>query len=178
MKKTSFIVLLCFLSTIVAGQIKKIAPNNSVAFKIKNAGIKVDGSFTGLKGTIAFDPNALDKSYFDVSIESKTVYTGTNARDAHLKKEEYFHVEKYPEIRFKSKKIERTKTGFVTTGSLTLKGVTKEIKIPFTYLEKDSEGLFTGSFTINRLDYGVGTSSWILSEEATIILTIKVLNTP
>ena len=109
-------------------------------------------------------------------IETKTVQTGNNSRDGHLKKKEYFDVETSPEMRFQSKKIEPTKSGYVATGNLTIKGNVKEIKIPFTYSEKDREGIFNGTFVINRLDYGVGVSSWILSDNVTIILKIKVSN--
>ena len=174
MKRTVLILIVCLFSTFAWGQVKKIAPDNKVVFKIKNAGVKVDGSFTGLTGTIVFDPKTLEKSYFDVNLEVKTINTDINARDNHLRKAEYFDAEKYPLISFKSKKIERTKTGFVTTGLLTIKGTIKEIKIPFSYSEANSNGLFNGILTLNRLDYKVGESSWILSDEVTIFLSIKV----
>ena len=176
MKKINIVLILLFFSITVFGQNKKIVPENTVQFKIKNAGLSVNGSFKGLAGTIVFYADKLAESFFEVSIDAKTVNTGNNSRDGHLKKKEYFDVETYPKINFKSKKIEATKTGYLTTGYLTIKGKVKEISILFTYTEKNSEGLFTGSFVLNRLDYGVGESSWILSDEVTILLNIKVVN--
>ncbi len=176
MKKVNFLLLLILFSTAVFGQNKKILPENIVQFKIKNAGLSVDGSFKGLAGTILFDPTKLAESSFEVSIDTKTINTGNSSRDGHLKKKDYFDVDAYPKISFKSKKIEATKTGYMTTGNLTIKGKTKEIPLLFTYTEKNSEGVFTGSFVLNRLDFGVGESSWILSDEATILLNIKVVN--
>ncbi|HVD97883.1 MAG TPA: YceI family protein [Cytophagaceae bacterium] len=174
MRSLIFILLNVFALSSFA-QTRKITPDNIVSFKIKNAGIKVDGSFSGLQGTIVFDPKNLAQSSFDVSIKSATVNTGIEARDTHLKKEEYFNAVNYPTINFRSKKIEMTSSGFVTTGTLSIKGKTKEIKIPFTFSENNGEGIFNGSFTINRLDFGVGESSWILSDEATVVLAIKTL---
>jgi polyisoprenoid-binding protein YceI len=156
-------------------QAKKIKPESStIFFVIKNAGISMDGSFGGLKGKIIFNPEKPAETLLDVSIESKTVVTGNNTRDNHLRKEEYFNVKKYPEINFRSKKTEKTTDGYITTGDLTIKGKTKEIKIPFTYSEVQKTGTFRGSFTINRLDYEVGNSSWILSNDVTINLNIEV----
>jgi polyisoprenoid-binding protein YceI len=176
MKKRNLILILFLFSTVVLGQNKKIVPENVIQFKIKNAGLSVDGSFKGLSGTIVFDANKPTESSFEVSLDAKTVNTGNNSRDGHLKKKDYFDVETYPKIGFKSKKTEATKTGYLTTGNLTIKGKTKEITILFTYSEKNSEGLFTGNVVLNRLDFGVGESSWILSDEVTILLNIKVLN--
>lgn len=178
MKKHILLLLIGFIASglPLAAQTKKIAPGNLVNFVIKNAGLKVDGSFSGLQGTIVFDEKALDQSSFEVSIDAKSISTGTTARDNHLRKEEYFYVEKYPAIRFKSSKIERTKAAFLVTGNLYIKGKTKQISFPFTYTEKNNEGTFNGSFTINRRDFDVGGSSWIMADEATILLTIKVTN--
>ncbi len=176
MNKVVFILAFSLISSLVSGQAKKILPDNPVAFKIKNAGIKVDGSFTGLKGTLFFNSKELSNAYFDVTIDAATINTGTSARDTHLKKAEYFDVEKYSKISFKSKKIDATKTGYAATGTLSIKGKSKEITIPFTYQEKNNEGVFNGNFTINRLDFGVGESSWILSDEVSILLNIKVVN--
>ncbi len=176
MKKVMFLSLLLFCSTIVFGQNKKIQPENEILFKIKNSGISVEGKFKGLAGVIIFDTKNIATSLIDVSIDAKTINTDNNTRDGHLKKKEYFDVESFPKILFQSKKIELTKSGYLATGNLTMKGKTKEIKIPFIYSEKGNEGVFNGSFNLNRLDYGVGSSSWILSDNATITLTIKVLN--
>ena len=177
MKTIKLILLLLLVPiTLLFGQNKKIAPENEVLFKIKNSGITIDGKFKGVSGTIFFDPKDISTSSLNVSIETKTVNTGNNSRDGHLKKKDYFDVETFPKITFQSKKIEPTKSGYVATGNLTIKGKVKEIKIPFTYSETGSEGIFNGTFTINRLDYGVGESSWILSDNATITLKIKVSN--
>jgi polyisoprenoid-binding protein YceI len=176
MKKVKIIFLLLAICSSLYGQTKKIAPDNEVQFKIKNSGLTVDGSFKGLMGSIVFDTKDLSKSSFSVNIDATTVHTGNNSRDGHLKKKEYFDVANFPKISFQSKKFDYTKSGFMVTGNLTIKGIVKEIKIPFTYTEKNYEGLFSGSFKINRLDYNVGESSWILSDEATILLNIKVTN--
>jgi polyisoprenoid-binding protein YceI len=176
MKKRNLLLLLLIFSITVFGQNKKILPENIVQFKIKNAGLSVEGSLKGLTGTIVFDPAKLATSSFEVSVDTKTINTGNDSRDGHLKKKDYFDVETYPKISFKSKKIEATKTGYLATGNLTIKDKTKEIPLLFTYTEKNSQGVFTSSFVLNRLDFGVGESSWILSDDVTISLNIKVVN--
>jgi len=177
MKKFKVTLAVLLFGTTLFGQInKKIAEGNEVLFKIKNSGLTVDGSFKGLTGKILFDTKNLSESSFDISIETKTVQTGNNSRDGHLRKKDYFDVENFPKISFQSKKIDYTKSGFLVTGNLMIKGKVKEIKIPFTYTEQNKEGIFSGFFKINRLDFGVGESSWILSDEATIELNIKVTN--
>ncbi len=175
MKKILLCVICCFLIGISSGQSKKILPESTVRFTIKNAGIKVAGDFSGVNGTISFDPSKHAASFFDVSLEAKTVHTGNSTRDGHLRKKEYFDVTSYPKIYFKSTKTERTKTGFLVTGTLTIKGKSKEIAIPFGYKEEINEASFNGSFQVNRLDFGVGESSWVLADDVTVSLIIKVL---
>ena len=148
-----------------------------ITFKIKNFGLSVEGSFTGLKGTIQFDPNDLAASKFDVSIKAASINTGIKLRDKHLKKEEYFNAENFSEIRFVSTHIEastQTRTYFIT-GKLTLKKTTKEIRFEFT-MQKQSEGLlFKGEFPLNRRDYEIGGNSFSLSDVLTVYLNVNVL---
>jgi polyisoprenoid-binding protein YceI len=88
-----------------------------------------------------------------------------------LRSDDYFDVAKYPKIKMKSSKIEKQKDGsFIGTFNLTVKSTTKAIKLPFTF----QNNTFVGKFTINRQDYGVGKGSWVLSDNATIALTVKV----
>ena len=168
----------CCLS--ISGWSQNFQPTDegsSVTFKINNFGLSVEGSFTGLKGTIQFDPNDLPASKFDVSIKAASINTGINLRDKHLKKEEYFDAENFSEIRFVSTRIEASaQTGkYVITGKLTVKKTTKEIRFEFTS-QKQSEGLlFKGAFPLNRRDYEIGGKSFSLSDVLTVYLNVNVL---
>ncbi|WP_338768166.1 YceI family protein [Bernardetia sp. ABR2-2B] len=150
---------------------------SSVTFKIKNAGIGVDGSFKGFQGTVDFNPDDLASSKFDVSVESKTVDTDNNTRDNHLREEEYFGVEKHPKISMKSTKIEKVSDGkYKATFNLTLKGKTKAVSFPFSYDKTTTGYKLKGSFEIDRRDYGVGGSSWILSDDVKVYIDLEVKN--
>lgn len=143
-----------------------------IKFKIKNAGFNVDGVFTGLQTKITFDQKLIDKCYILASVESKTINTGNSARDGHLKKPDYFDVIKYPKIILESNRITFDATQkYKGIFKLTIKNKTKEIEIPFTVIEKEGKATFEGKFTINRRDFDVGGSSFILAD--TVELVIK-----
>ena len=165
-----------FISTIgLFGQTYTPADNGSkVHFVIKNFGIVTGGDFSGLSGSIKFDPANLAASEFDVSVDSKTVDTDIEGRDHDLRKADYLDVENFPKITIKSTKISKTnKDGyFYMFGNLTIKGVTKEIKFPFTAAAKDGGYLFEGSFKINRRDFNVGRSSLSLADDLTVSLAV------
>jgi len=106
---------------------------SKVRFVIKNFGINTGGTFEGLAGTIVFDPANLAGASFNVSVDAKSVDTDVEARDNHLRKEEYFDVEKYPKLSFRSTKITTTnKEGYLFMfGVITIKNISKEISFPF-----------------------------------------------
>jgi polyisoprenoid-binding protein YceI len=147
---------------------------SEVKFKIKNFGVAVSGSFNGLKGHIQFDPAKLAAGSFDVTVQSNTVNTGIGLRDKHLKKEDYFGVDKFPQVQIKSTKISASnKEGWLFFyGTLTMKGVTKDISFPFEAKEQNGGYHFNGEFKINRRDYGVGGNSISLSDNLTVILNV------
>lgn len=146
---------------------------SSVQFKIKNFGFSVTGSFKGLQGNISFDPNNLAASHLEVSIDAKTINTGIDARDKHLRKSDYFDVENYPQIKFVSVKISpSTKSGTLFIfGKLTIKNVTKDISFPFTAVPAENGYLFKGEFKINRRDFKVGGGSTI-SDNLAVMLSV------
>lgn len=145
---------------------------SKVTFEIANTGLNtVEGSFTGMNGTLQFDENNLGSSSFNVCINASTINTGNKSRDKHLKNEDFFDVEKYPTICFKSESISQSSFGFVAKGSLTMHGITKAIEIPFVYKNQT----FTGNFFIKRLDYGVGPNSgFSVGKEVEIQITCKI----
>ncbi len=148
--------------------------DGAVKFSIKNLGIATAGNFKGLKGSIQFNVINLAASSFTVSVDAATLNTGINARDNHLKKEEYFDVNEYPSITFASTKIERSATQgtFIVNGNINIKGVSKSISFPFTAIEQNGGYLFSGSFKLNRRDFKVGGNSITLSDNLTVSLAV------
>jgi polyisoprenoid-binding protein YceI len=145
-----------------------------VHFVIKNFGAKTGGNFTGLKGSIVFDPKNLAISNFNVSVNSTTINTDNNTRDKHLRKSEYFNVAAYPLITFVSTKIsESTTVGrYFVVGNITIKGITKVVQFGFSATPSTTGYVFKGEFEINRRDYGVGGSSFSLSDNLKVSLDI------
>lgn len=180
MKKILFITLsllsLAFVAQTTSTQSQEwVVSSSIIKFKIKNAGITVDGTFSGLNAKIFFDGSKSFGNSIDATIDSKTVNTNSGSRDGHLKKAEYFDVNTFPTINMKATLFAKEKDGsFKGYFKLTLKGKTKDVIIPFTFIEKDGKAILKGSFTINRLDYGVGESSMILSDNAKIMIELNV----
>jgi len=174
MKKIGLIVSLAFL-VMGFGNAQTIDSDKSVVnFSILNMKVRtVEGTFTGMKGEISFDETDLANSSFKVSIEATTVNTENEKRDDHLRNEDFFHVEEYPMISFESSSIKNTSEGFMTTGMLSMHGVSKEVAFPFTFIENQ----FRGTLEINRFDYkiGEGTSTSSVDETASLEI-IAVVN--
>src|SRR6267142_6596666 len=108
----------------------QIDPAHTAAqFAVKHLMIStVRGEFKGVTGTVNWDDADITKSTIDVTIETKTVTTGEEKRDQHLKSPDFFDVEKFPSMTFKSKKVESAGAEKLkVTGDLTIHGVTKEV---------------------------------------------------
>ncbi|MEL6671455.1 MAG: YceI family protein [Bacteroidota bacterium] len=146
------------------------ADQTKVDFVIKNAGLNVDGNFSEVKAEIRFAPDQLSTSKISAFIQVKSVSTGIGMRDKSLKDTDYFDAEKFPQMTFVSTSIRKAKSGYIASGKLTIKGVSKNVEIPFQF---DNE-VFSGKLTLDRLDYGVGSSSWIMGDEVKISLRVPV----
>ena len=137
-------------------------------YSVKFTGKKVDGIFKGLKADINFNENELGKSKITASIDASTTNTGSGMMNKHAKSEDGLNAEKFPSITFESSSITKTTTGFEAIGKLTLKGITKEIKLPFTF----SNETFNGKFAVVPKEYGVTRGG--TPDEITIELNIPV----
>ncbi len=169
MKKYLLSLCLVFLMAFSVIELKPVDADGSVTFTIKNFGINTKGEFKGLKGTINWDAANPANSSFNVSVDVNTINTGIELRDNDLKKESYFNATKYPTINFISTAVS---SGSVT-GNLTIKGVTKQITIPFTATSSENGYLFEGNFSINRKDFGVGGGSFALSGHVDVALKVR-----
>ncbi|MDE3124607.1 MAG: YceI family protein [Bacteroidota bacterium] len=178
--KNMFALVCCmFLATMLSAQI--MHPDDAaskILFTIKNFGINTTGSFSGLKGEIIVNEQDCSKDYFNVTVNAATVNTGIGARDHHLRSIDYFNVSQFPSIQFISEAVQLSKSDRQcwVTGKLTIKGITKIIAFPFTVIHEAMGYRLQGQFSINRLDYGVGTSSWVLANS--LIVQLNVLAIP
>lgn len=133
-----------------------------VGFRVTHMGlVEVPGNFKEFRGTIDFNPVSVKSSTVEFSAFVKSIDTRINGRDNHLKSKDFFELENYPEISFKSTRLKKKGKGFKVYGNLTIKGVTKEIMIPFRIFGpiKDQGGVvkmgIQGETTINRSDFNV-----------------------
>lgn len=116
---------------------------------------KVHGTFTAMEGHIHFNSSKISDSHMEVCIDPATVNTGSEKRDKHLKNEDFFDVERYPEICFNATEIKKTNEGYLAIGKLQMHGISKTVEIPFKYNGQH----ISADFVINRLDYKVGEST-------------------
>ncbi|WP_345954499.1 YceI family protein [Mucilaginibacter sp. PAMB04168] len=173
MKKLSFIIALLITAHSFA-QTKQTVTKSAVNYEIKNLGIKTTGKLGGLQADIIFDKANLATSTIEATIDVNTIDSDNAMRDNHLKAEDYFDVEHYPKIVMKSTAFKhRGGNNFVGNFNMTIKGKTKPVEVPFTYIESANAGLFKGSFKINRHDFGVGGKSMVLADEATVDLVVE-----
>ena len=149
-----------------------IDPDHSVAvFSIRHMMIaNVHGHFNKIKGTIYFDPDDVIHSSVEVSIDVSSICTGIKKRNEHLCSPDFFDVEKYPEILFKSTKVESTGSrGCNVNGDLTIHGVTKPVTLKAEYFGpiKSPFGATSLGFSvttrINREDFGI---TWNMDMES------------
>jgi polyisoprenoid-binding protein YceI len=174
MFKTALLVAGAFLVT--AFTIVFANWNIDADYTIKFSGRKAEGTFSGLKGTIRFDPDSLSTAYINVTVDAATIKTGNNLKDKHARGSSWFDVEKYPEIKFTSSAFSKQGDTTIVTGTLELHGVQKEVVIPFTFINENNKGLFAGRFTINRKDYGIkGTAlGFSVGDEFEVTLRVPV----
>lgn len=139
-----------------------------IGFSIKYMGFaKVRGRFTDFSGTFRFVEKDITKSSATIIIKAKSISTDLEMRDNDLRSSNWFDVEKYPAIKFQTKRIIKNGNIAEAIGDLTIKDITKEVKLRMdscSGLQKDARAdhqvVFTGGTTINRKDYGVAGEKW------------------
>jgi len=181
--RTLFAVLALAALPALAQDAYKIDPVHSeVSFKIRHLLAKAGGRFTKFSGTIKVDAADIGRSSVEVSIDATSIATDNEGRDKHLKSADFFDVEKFPSITFKSTSVKEVAKGKLeVTGDFTLRGVTKRITIPITNAGSQPgmkpgtvvAGFIDGAVTINRNDYGIKYGPGVLGDEVAISLNIE-----
>ena len=138
-----------------------------VGFSVRHFFSQVPGSFKEFSGTMKLDTANLDASSVDATIQTTSIFTNNDRRDNHLRSADFFEVDKYPTITFKSTKVipGKSESNFQVVGDLTIRGITKPATLDVEYngsgpvgIQGNSLGMqagFTASTTVNRKDYGI-----------------------
>lgn len=176
------VVTLAFARAAIAETYKVDPVHSSIVFRIGHLNVShVYGRFNGATGIIEFDPAAGDKTSLDVQVESRNIDTANPQRDKHLRSADFFDVEKFPVISFKSTSAKPAAQGaYEVTGDLTLNGVTKPVTVTLknTGTGQDPQGKtrigFETQFTINRTEYGMKTFPGV-ADEVQLLIALEAI---
>ena len=160
--------------------------HSEAIFQVRHLVTRVRGRFSDFEGTIVLDEANPEQSSVEFTIQATSIDTNEPDRDKHLRSEDFFAVEQFKTITFKSKRIaKRGSDTFDVVGDLAIRGVTKEITLPVTHLGKakdpwgnDKVG-FETEITINRKDFGLKwnapleTGGFLVGDEVKVSLSIQ-----
>jgi len=163
--------------------------HSELGFKIKHLMItNVSGSFNNFQGEVETEGEDFSTAQINVTVDMASISTNNEQRDEHLRNSDFFEVENHPELTFKSTRIEKVDSDtFTLNGELTLKGITKPVKLNVEYngVTKDPWGGERAGFVItgkiNRSDWGVNfngvleTGGLMLGEEVKINSEVQLV---
>ncbi|HYX73955.1 MAG TPA: YceI family protein [Steroidobacteraceae bacterium] len=142
---------------------------SSLEFSFLQAGAQNKGRFRTLQVSFDFSPENLAASRLDVTVETNSLDTGDQERDDTLRSADLLAVSKFPQAHFAAARIERTAAGYDAIGKLTIRGVTRDARIPFTFKAATENGApvgyMSGKTSLRRLDYGVGQGDWKATDQ-------------
>ena len=162
-----------------AGNFEVDKDHSKVGFAVKHMVIStVTGFFNDYQVDLNFNESKMEESSVTAAIQTASITTSNEKRDAHLKSKDFFSVEEFPVIKFVSAKVIKSGEGYIAVGDLTMRNVTKRVEMPFKIMGvlKDPWGNtragFEAHLSINRQDYGV---SWsMVLDQGGLIVDDKV----
>ena len=160
--------------------------HSEATFQVRHLVTRVRGRFSEFEGTIAFDEAHPEGSSAEFTMQAASIDTSEPDRDKHLRSEDFFFVEQFPTITFKSTEAEKvSQNEFRVVGDLTIRGVSRPVTLEATYLgsAKDPWGNLKAGFeartAINRKDFGLNwnaaleTGGFLVGDEVKIELSIQ-----
>lgn len=161
--------------------------HSNLNFQITHFFTPVNGKFHDYTSEIYFSPDNLEESSINVEVMVGSIDTNNEKRDGHLQSDDFFNAEKYPKMTFKSSKItSEGNNNFIAHGQLTIKDVTKDVKLPFTLLgvkdhpmkENTKVAGIKGNLKIDRTTYDVGVGDWaataVVGDEVDISFALEL----
>jgi polyisoprenoid-binding protein YceI len=171
-RAASLLVLLCSAAAAADAPVTHYVldpAKSTLEFTFTQAGAQNKGRFRHFQTQFDFAPDNLPASRLEVSIDITSVDTGDQERDDTLRDMELFAVKKFPQARFSASQILKTAGGYEAVGKLTIRDVSREIHLPFTFRTATeagtSVGYMSGKTQLKRLEYGVGQGDWKATDQ-------------
>lgn len=136
------------------------ASHSSVGFSIRHFVTTVPGSFNEFSGTVVYDAENPSASTFEMTVQAASIDTRQSDRDKHLRSPDFFDVEQFPTLTFKSTSVAGSGDKLAVTGDFTLRGITQRLTVPVEVLGTVNTPMgvrsgFAAEFTIHRKDFGI-----------------------
>jgi polyisoprenoid-binding protein YceI len=142
---------------------------SSLEFTFLQAGARNKGRFTRFPVSFDFSPANPATGRLEVTVEMGSLDTGDQERDEALRGADLFAVAKFPQAHYTATQFTKTAAGYEAVGQLTLRGVTRELRVPFTFRTASENavavGYMSGKTTLRRLDFGVGQGDWKATDQ-------------
>ena len=171
--------LVCTANTAVAAPWKIDAAKSRLTFEAEQAGEPFTGEFKKFTPVIEFDPAHPERGTINVTIDIASITTEDKDRHEALPTDDWFAAKKFPTAKFTSTSIShdpvtKTDTGnYLAKGKLTIRGISKDITLPFSLKPMANHTLATGSLTLHRKDFGIGQGTWQSEEWVKNAVTVR-----
>jgi polyisoprenoid-binding protein YceI len=162
--------------------------HSEVQFQVRHLVTKVRGRFTDFSGAVRFDEARPEASSVTFSVAVASIDTATPDRDQHLRSEDFFFVDKYPALTFTSARVTpRSADQFDVAGTLTIRGVSRDVVLPVTYLGAatdpwgNARAGFETEITLNRKDFGLTwnaaleTGGFLVGDDVKISVSVQAI---
>jgi polyisoprenoid-binding protein YceI len=153
------------------------AAGSNLGFTFEQAGAQSNGSFKQFATTFDYDEKNLAASKLSVKVQIGSLDTQDKDRDSTLASADMFDVQKYATATYTAGSLAKGANGVEAVGKLTIRNVTKDLRVPLTIKAAGAGLELSGTVTIKRLDYGVGQGEWKSTESVgdAVKLTYKVM---
>lgn len=151
------------------------ATTSQVTATFRQMNVPIEGEFTGFRGAVDFDPGRPADGSARIEIDTASFDLGAPEYSDELRAKEWFDTKAHPTARFVSSSVTRSgRNQFVASGTLTLKGTSREINIPFSRRSEKGALFYEGEFPVSRKAYAIGSAEWDDTLEDTVIVKFRI----
>ncbi len=138
-----------------------VPTKSSVTFSYKQMGVAIDGRFKKFAAQVNFDPAKADAAKASFEVELASVDAGSSEADDEVVTKSWFNAAAFPKATFVTKQFKQTAPNqYEVSGTLSIKGQSREVKFPMKHTAQGKDGVLTGGFTLKRGDFNIGEGMW------------------